>query len=206
MSAKLAMELQHLIIKIPVDGSPGLDPAKIVDVFHQWVARQVVPGVLLIDVAELLHVPSGPGVIAVGLEADFAFDHTGGIWGVLYRRKTIQSGTNQDRIAQAIASTAQTALRLQEAFPGALKLSRTEFEIIVNDRGLAPNTAETYAAALPEIEAGLRAVFGHGDFNLTRHDLERRQRFGVTVTSAQPFDLAVLARLGSAQGAALAAL
>ncbi|MGD0813384.1 MAG: hypothetical protein ABSA83_07250 [Verrucomicrobiota bacterium] len=191
------MELQHLIIKLPVDGGLGLDPAKIVDVFHQWVARQVIPGVLLIDVAELLHVPNGPGVVAVGHEADFAFDHTGGIWGVLYRRKTILAGTNRDRIAEAFGSAAQTARRLQEAFPGALKLSRTEFEIIVNDRGIAPNTAETYAAALPEIEANLRTVLGHGDFKLTRHDGEPRQRFGVTVKSARSFDLAVLAGTGS---------
>jgi len=190
------MELQHLIIKIPVDGPLGLDPAKSVDLFHQWVARQVMPGVLLIDVAELLHVPNGPGAIAVGLEADFALDHTGGTWGVLYRRKTILGGTNQDRIVQAIASTAQAAVRLQEAFPGALKLSRTEFDFIINDRGMAPNLAETYAAATPEIEAGLRAALGHGDFTLTRHDRERRQRFGVTVKSAPPFELAVLARLG----------
>jgi hypothetical protein len=192
------MELQHLIIKIPVDGALGLDPAKIVDIFHQWVAGQLIPGVLLIDVAELLHVPNGPGVLAVGVEADYALDHTGGIWGVLYRRKTILGGANRDRIAEAIQSAAQTALRLQEAFPGALKFSRTEFELIVNDRGIAPNTAETCAAALPEIEAGLRAVLGHGDFNLTRSNGERRQRFGVTVKSAQPFDLAALA------GAALA--
>jgi hypothetical protein len=191
------MELQHLIIKIPVDGPLGLDPAKSVDLFHQWVARQVMPGVLLIDVAELLHVPNGPGVIAVGLEADFALDHTGGAWGVLYRRKTILGGTNQDRILQAIASAAQMALRLQEAFPGALNLSRTEFDLIINDRGLAPNLAETYAAAMPEIEAGLRAALGHGEFKLTRHDRERRQRFGVTVKSAPPFELAVLARLST---------
>ena len=196
------MELQHLIIKLPVDGPLGLDPAKSVDLFHQWVARQVMPGVLLIDVAELLHVPNGPGVIAVGVEADFALDHTGGTWGVLYRRKTILGGTNQDRILQAVAFAAQMAQRFQEAFPGALNLSRTEFDLIINDRGLAPNIAETYAAATPAIEAGLRAALGHEDFQLTRHDRERRQRFGVTVISALPFELAILARLSTREPSA----
>jgi hypothetical protein len=190
------MELQHLIIKIPVDGALVLDPAKIVDVFHQWVARQLVPGVLLIDVAELLHVPNGPGVIAVGHEADFALDHTGGTWGVLYRRKTVLPGSNRDRIAEAIGSAAQTAGRLQEAFPGELKLSRTQFELIVNDRAIAPNTPGTYAIALPEIEAGVRTVLGHGDFTMAHHESDRRQRFGVTIKSAQPFDLAILAGAG----------
>jgi hypothetical protein len=190
------MELQHLIIKIPVAGALAIDPAKTVDLFHQWVARQTVPGVLLIDVAELLHVPNGPGVIAVGHEADFAFDHTGGIWGALYRRKTPLAGTNQERITQAVASAALIALRLQEAFPGAMEFSRTEFELIVNDRGLASNSAETYASALPEIETSLRAILGLGDFKLTRHDRDPRQRFGVTIKSAQPFDLETLAGAG----------
>lgn len=186
------MELQHLVVKIPVAGALAIDPAKVVDVMHQWVAGQTVPGVLLIDVAELLHVPKGPGVVAVGHEADYSLDHTGGLWGVQYRRKTQLPGTNGARIAEALKSAAQTARRIQEAFP-ALKLSNTTFELIINDRGIAPNTPETYAAALPEIEAGLRAALGHGDFNFTRHDTERRQRFGVTVQSSRAFDLAALA-------------
>jgi len=187
------MEIQHLIAKIPVDGALGIDPAKVVDVLHQWVAAQSVPGVLLIDVAELLHVPNGPGVIAVGHEADFALDQSGGTWGVLYRRKALLPGTNADRIANALATAAWTGLRLQEAFPQALKLSATTLELIVNDRGIAPNTPETYAAAAPEIEGALRTALGHGDFKLTHPNQEARQRFGVTVVSARPFDLAALA-------------
>ena len=134
------MELQHLI-----DQNPGGRRAwawirqNIVDIFHQWVAGQLVPGVLLIDVAELLHVPNGPGVIAVGHEADFALDHTGGIWGALYRRKTIlPAATIATVIVQAIQSAAQIALHLQAAFPEAIKFSRTEFDLVVNDRGIAP--------------------------------------------------------------------
>ncbi len=187
------MELQHFVAKIHVDGPLGFDPAKVVDVLHKWVAAQSVPGVLLIDVAELLHVPNGPGVIAVGHEADYSLDQTGGIWGVLHRRKTVFPGSNADRIVQALKGAAQTALRLEEAFSGTLKVSRTTFELIVNDRGLAPNTPETYAAAQPEIEAALRTLLGHGDFQVTRHDRERRERFGVTVKSAKPYDLAALA-------------
>jgi hypothetical protein len=187
------MELQHLVVKIPVDGPLGIDPAKVVDVFHEWVAAQSVPGVLLIDVAELLHVPDGPGVLAVGVEADYALDHTGGRWGVLYRRKSTLAGTNRERVAQAFEAAGQAAGRLEDAFGGALKFSRTEFELIVNDRGIAPNTAETYAAGVPEIEAALKSVLGNGDFKLTRHDREPRERFGVGVKCGKAFALAVLA-------------
>jgi hypothetical protein len=184
------MELQHLIVKIPVAGPLGIDPAKVVDVFHKWVAAQSIPGVLLIDVAELLHVPDGPGVVAVGVEADFALDHTGGIWGALARRKALLPGTNAERVEQAFEAAGQTAVWLEEAFNGALKFSRSDFELIVNDRGIAPNTPESYAEGVPEIEVAFRTLLGHGDFRLTRHDARSRERFGVTVKSVKPFVLA----------------
>lgn len=181
------MELQHLIVKIPLQGPLGIDPAKVVDFFHPWVGNQEVPGVVLVDVAELLHVPDGPGVVLVGFEADYALDHSGGTWGVLYRRKDVLPGTNAQRVAQAFEAAAAAGARLEEAFGPGLRFSRTGFELIVNDRALAPNTPESYAAGLPEIEQALRALLGHGEFTLTPHDREPRERFGVTVASRRPF-------------------
>jgi hypothetical protein len=196
------MELQHLIVKIPVAGQLAIDPAAVVDVFHRWVAAQSVPGVLLIDVAELLHVPNGPGVIAVGYEADFALDHTDGIWGVLHRRKTPLSGTNAERVAQAFYGAGRTGAGLEEAFAGALKFSRTDFQLIVNDRALAPNTPETAAAAIPEIESAVRSLLSHDRIRVTPAQGEARQRFGVTVHSDQPFAFPVPAGPGDSAGAA----
>lgn len=184
------MELQHLVLKIPVDGPLGIDPAKVVDVFHPWVADQSIPGVLLVDVAELLHVPDGPGVIAVGHEADYALDHTGGVWGALYRRKAVLPGGDADRLAEAFEGASLVAARLEEAFPRQLRFSRTNLELIVNDRALFPNAPETYSAALPRIDEALRRVLGHGDFSHVRHDGDPRRRFGLTVTSRRPFFLA----------------
>lgn len=180
------MELQHLIVKIPVEGALGIDPAKVVDLFHRWVGAQLVPGVLLVDVAELLHVPDGPGVVAVGYEADYALDNSRGVWGVLYRRKTVAPGDNAGRVAQAFGAAVQAAAWIEEEFGGSLRFTRTEFELIVNDRGIAPNTPETHAAAIPEIEAALRALFGHGDFSVARSDRDSRERFSVSVKSARP--------------------
>jgi hypothetical protein len=182
------MELQHFIAKIPVEGPLGIDPARVVDIFHAWVATQSVPGVLLVDVAELLHVPKGPGVIAVGHEADYALDNTGGVWGVLYRRKTVLDGSNAERIAQALGAALQGAAWLEEALGDGFKVSRSDFDLIVNDRALAPNTPESYAEAIPLIEAALRSALGHGDFSVTRHDRDPRGRLGVTVKSARPLN------------------
>ncbi len=65
--------------------------------------------------------------------------------------------------------------------------------MVVNDRVLASNTPETFAAAKPELEASLKALLGHGNFSLAPLDSDPRRRFGVLVTSAAPFDLAAFA-------------
>ena len=136
------MEFQHLIVKLPVDGEPGVDPAAFIDLFHSWVAGRVMPE-LLIDVADLRHVPDGPGVILVGFEADYAFDHMGGRWGLLYRRKDVVSGTDADRLRQAVGSVARAAHRIERELEGRVRFSRNALEIVVNDRLLAPNSPET---------------------------------------------------------------
>jgi hypothetical protein len=176
------MELQHLIAKFFVTGDLSLDPAQVVNLMHQWVAKQSMPE-MLVDVAELLHVPKGPGVIAVGHEADYALDHTGGRWGVLYRRKTPLAGSNAERVTQALRSAAAAAKLIEDAFPGKITVSRTQFELIVNDRALAPNTAETFAAAKADLEAGVKAFLGHGNAKLTAQGGDARKRFAVSVSA-----------------------
>jgi hypothetical protein len=182
------MELQHLIAKIFVEGDLKLNPARVVNFFHLWVARQSMPE-MLVDVAELLHVPNGPGVIAVGHEADYALDQTGGRWGVLYRRKTVLPGTNAGRVAQALQAAAMAAALLEGEFPGELAFSRHEFELIVNDRALAPNQPGTFAAAKVELTAGVQAFLGHAEFTLEPQGGDARRRFAVSVKSATPFEL-----------------
>ena len=111
-----------------------------------------------------------------------------GVWGALYRRKAVEDGTNADRIVRCLWVGRAGGRLAGGGIPGAeLRFSRTEFDLIVNDRGIAPNTPESYAAAIPEIEAALRQILGHGNFSLGRHDRERRNRLGVTVKTAQPF-------------------
>jgi len=191
------MELQHFVAKIHVAGELGIAPEKCVDVFHRWVAQQSMPE-LLVDVADLLHVPAGPGVVAVGHEADYALDHTDSRWGLLYRRKAVLDGSNADRMAQALQSAAHACRLLEAEFPGELEFSRTEFELIVNDRLLAPNTTETYQEVEPEVTAFLEELLGHEAFSLARHDREPRARFGLTVKLDRPFDLVAMSDASNA--------
>ncbi len=189
------MLLQHINVKIPVEGDLNVDPGRFIEVFHRWVANQVVDGELLIDVADYQHVPAGPGVVLVGLESDYSIDQTDGRYGLRYNRKGLIDGTNAARFHQALtaAATACQLLETEFANDGPLKFSRKAFELFVNDRALAPNTPETFAACRPELESFLAKALGHRDFAL-EHDTNPRRRFGVRVSLAKPIDFAAVAK------------
>ena len=188
------MELQHVNVKIFVDGDLPADQEQFINVFHKWTAEQSCDE-LLIDVADYRHVPAGPGIVLVGLEADYAMDNAGGRWGLLYNRKASSDGSNEDRFAQAFRAAAWACQRLEGELTG-LKFSRQEFELFINDRALASNTPLTYATCKPELEAFLKNVLGHSEFTL-EHDSDPRRLFGVNVKLAKPFDLGALLEAAS---------
>jgi len=182
------MELQHVNVKIFVAGAMPVDLARFIEVFHAWTADQSMPE-MLIDVADYRHVPAGPGVVLVGHEADYGMDNAGDRLGLLYNRKAPVDGSNADRFRQALHGAAQACLRLEEEIGEGLRFSRTELQLLVNDRAFAPNTPATHEACVPEIRTFFAGVFGHNQFQLAAEGNPRR-RFGVMLTSATDFDLA----------------
>jgi len=93
---------------------------------------------------------------------------------------------------QAIVSTAKAGRLLQEALgDDAPTFSQTELELTVNDRAIAPNTPETFAALTKDIASSATTILGHSQFTLTHHD-DPRRLFSVTVATGKPFDLAKL--------------
>jgi hypothetical protein len=176
------MDLQHVVIKIPVEGELAIEPGELINIFHRWVADQSMPE-LLVDVADLRHVPNGPGVILVGSEADYSLDHMGGFWGLLYRRKDVVPGTNRERLAQAYAAARKAADRLEQELGGKVRFSRSRAEVVINDRAIAPNTVETLAAATPDLEAFAKEALGASTVTVTPHDGDPRRRFGVTISA-----------------------
>lgn len=186
------MNLQHVNVKIYVDGDLELDPARFIDVFHRWIRDQSL-GELLIDVADYRHVPAGPGVILIGHEADYSMDNSDNRYGLRYNRKAPLEGSNEHRFRQAFRSAANACGLLEAEFADndPLKFSRREFELFINDRALAPNTSATYTACKPELETFIKKTLGHGEFTLERRS-DPRSRFGVIVKAAKPFDLAAI--------------
>ncbi len=183
------MELQHVNVKIYVDGDLAIDPAGFIDVFHEWIREHTLDE-LLVDVADYRHVPAGPGVMLIGHEADYSMDNADGRWGLRYNRKAAVDGSNDDRLRQALRSAIRACQLLEEHFngPEPLRFSRREFEVFINDRALAPNTPETLATCRPILESFLASALGHSDFSLEPRT-DPRSLFGMAVIAARPFDL-----------------
>ena len=144
--------VQHINIKIFIDNPGAIDLADAVGVFHSWIKNAVCPE-MLIDVADYLHVPAGPGILLIGHEANYSLDDRDSRPGLLYNRKATLDGTFQSRLAQAHEAALVACDRLEKdpAFDGKLKFNRNTLEVFVNDRLLAPNTDETAQALKLEL-------------------------------------------------------
>jgi hypothetical protein len=182
---KVAIELQHINVKLFVNDPEKVDLEAVVPVFHEWIQGQVFDE-LLLDVASYSHVPDGPGVVLIGHEADYALDNTDGRLGVRYNRKAPWSGNNRDRLVQATRAALNAFLRLEQDFN--LSFNKREIQIVVNDRLLAPNTEETGRAAQAELTEFLGQLFADSAYSM-KYPSESRKLFGVTVVAEREFSL-----------------
>ena len=183
------MELQHVNVKLMLRNSEGLDLDPLIPVFHGWIQGQGWDE-LLLDVADYRHVYAGPGVILIGHEANYSVDNDGNRAGVRYNRKAAVEGSNQDRLRQAATAALKACQRL-EADPRldeSLRFNGQGIEISINDRLLAPNTAETREAFQPDLLPFLAKLFAGGGYSLTYQD-GPRDLFSVSVNSSGSFSV-----------------
>jgi len=186
------MDIQHFNVKVFVAPGAAVHLPDFIGIFHGWIQRRVAPE-LLVDVADYAHVPAGPGVLLIGHEAAYSLDLEGDRPGLLYNRKTVLAGDTQAKLAQAAGAALAAARRLEEE--NGLAFNGGDLQVIVNDRFLAPNTPETFAALRPDLEAFFTQLFGAGGFTL-ESTREPRERFTVAVRANSPHTVAaLLARL-----------
>jgi hypothetical protein len=140
---------------------------------------------LLIDVADYAHVPDGPGTVLVAHEANIYADREAGRLGLLYTRKQPPAGTFADRLRQALGATLKIAALLEAdpGFEGKLKFRTDEISLRINDRLLAPNTPETFAAVKDDLQAVAGELFG-GLPVILEHDATPARVFTVTIHAA----------------------
>lgn len=184
--------LQHVNVKLLLKPNGTFDLEALVPVFHDWIRERACEE-LLLDVADYRHVPAGPGVVLIGLQADYGVDNNDDRLGVRYNRKAAFDGSNQDRLHQA-AHSALTACRRLESDPrleGKLQFGGQEIEIFVNDRLLAPNTDATRKASAPELQTFSRKLLGGNDYSLS-YNTDPRRLFTAFVHASRPFTVADL--------------
>ncbi len=145
-------------------------------VFHRWIQESAL-NETLIDVADYLHVPQGPGIILVAHEGIYSLDTENGRLGLTYTRRTALDGTDEERLRQAVEAVGRAAELLESSpeFHGKLAFDRGQWEVAANDRLLAPNTPETFEKLRP----ALAGVFPGKQL---AHVGERRQLLRVAVS------------------------
>jgi hypothetical protein len=143
-----------------------------IPIFHRWIQSQSVEGHLLIDVADYAHVTAGPGTVLISSQANFHMDRAENRLGLCYWRKLPLPGTFAQRLSAVLAETIKAAMKL-EAEPtlnGRLKFQTNEVLIRLNDRLLAPNTPQTFAAIKEDLQAVGDKLFGGKPFSIKTTD------------------------------------
>jgi hypothetical protein len=169
-------DLQKIDVKLPLDGHPGFDFDVLLGIFGRWRVEQ---GEEIIDLADYLHVPEGPGCLLVSQRWHFGVDFSGGAPGLFFSNRKGLEGDMAARFSQVIRSLLEKGQRLlgERELLGRLRPRCSELEITVNDRVRAPNTDESDARLRPALAAVLDRVYGKGACEITR-DSDPRLRLG----------------------------
>lgn len=186
------MELQKLNVKFLAVQHEPVPPAAFVEVFHNWI--QASDG-LYHDVADYSHMHAGPGIILVAHEANVSIDETGNRRGLLYNHKAPCRGSNQEKLRHVFRAAAEYCRRIEQeaTLRGKISFRLNEAELIVNDRLLAPNTAEAFLAIREDLERFCQQLYGTNSLSLER-DADPRKRLTVRIAAPGLVDIPTLQR------------
>src|SRR5580692_159182 len=139
-----AEKLQLKIFLTP-ESARSVSPEVFVPVFHRWIKERLLKE-LVVDVANYLHVPDGPGVMLIGHGSDYSMDQREGRLGLLHNRKRAGLAP-PDRLRDLVRRTLHAALLLEDepALAGKVRFSPNELVFRVNDRLAAPSSDTTFA-------------------------------------------------------------
>ena len=175
------MDLHKFGFKFFATGAQKIDILKLIPIYHRWIQRNALED-LLIDVADYSHVPTGPGVMLIAHEGNYALDETGHERGVVYYNKHPLTGELPERFAR-VAGKALKAARLMSEDPeleGALKVPGNRLQFFANDRLTAPNTDAVYAELEFAMRSFLERLYGGAKYTMTR-ETDAKERLSVRV-------------------------
>jgi hypothetical protein len=179
------VELQKLNVKFFVEQPNTVPLTDFIDIFHSWI--QATDGIYH-DVADYSHMHAGPGFVLVANDANLSIEESDNRRGLLYSRKSVLGGSNQERLRAVLRVGLENFSKLEREpkLVGKFKLLGDEAVIAINDRLTVPNTHESFAAVAPEIEAVAKDLFAGAEINLEREP-DRRRKFAVRIKASRSF-------------------
>ena len=176
------MDIERFCLKFFARPGATIDEAIFIDIFHEWIRYKKLGGVL-IDVADYRHVPDGPGLMLITHEINFAMDHTDGRFGLFAQRKLGQGDNHPARIVALVQAMATFGALLESDWrvAGKLSLEGGLFHYMSNDRLLAPNTAESFAALQPDLTAAAVTIYPGQNVSIRRLENDPRNPLTIVV-------------------------
>lgn len=170
------MHLHRIQAKLFVANPDELEPLALIPVFHRWIQDRELEE-LLIDVANYVHVPQGPGVILIAHEADYTIDFGHGNAGLLYTRKRAVPKDPADAVRLALRRALKAAALLENETD--LVFKRDEIELGFPDRLRVPNRPESLELVRPHVEAVFGELFPGAEANIEETGYDERLPFGI---------------------------
>jgi len=180
--------LQKIAIKLHARAGTEFTQVKLIPLLHGWIQKRSVEGTL-IDVADYSHVPDGPGVMLIAHEGVYSFEAGSGAPGLVYSNsRGLEDGDLGSRIKRsmrlALAACEQYGQDSDASdggeFPG------SSWELIANDRLLAPATDQTYDELEPVLSEVCEKLYGEKKFRFARLG-GGRERAVLRVDVDEPF-------------------
>jgi rhodanese-related sulfurtransferase len=157
---------------------------------------------LLLDVANYIHVPNGPGVVLIGHDVDYGIDSTSGLTGLLTVRKRAGGKSFGELLRDTLRKALIAVREIETDGSGKLSFALDKVEIGILDRLAAPNDAATFERAKREAEPVLRALYGGTKLEISRsHDADPRAPLSLEVSATAAADVATLLERLSATSA-----
>ena len=146
-----------------------------INVFHSWIQKDLLND-LMIDVVDYSHVPSGPGIMLIGHESDYAYDELIAP-GLRYtwKKNTSESFTNV--FLQAMEHVVSACSLFESAEFGSKKgvrFNTSYIEVKILDRRLYPHTNATIENVQEVLLTTLQEVYGTEDIQVEYAAIDTR--------------------------------
>ena len=179
------MDLQRINVKLLAGAPRDFSVDSFLAIFGRWRNDAENPAAWF-DLADYAHMPKGAGVVLVGKQGNFSIDLGDPGPGLLYCGKKDYSGSVEQRITETFERCLALVKPLlgEPEYPAELKIQPGSWELAINDRLDAPNTATTDENLRPGISAALDTVFGPGAYAIEREP-DPQKRYGFSIRASQ---------------------